>query len=135
MFHLSKVNLRTERTHAGVLSVKPVRDLNVRPEIKTEFLHVCREPAVAAVGYQPHGTLQMVNRPVTIGTINDYMHKRNGQKQEQHPQRAEPDGPKARVLWIWKWLAVVMMMMMMIMMVIGMKQIPTAFKCHRFTSG
>ena len=45
--------------------------------------------------YQPHGTLQMVNRPVTIGTINDYMHERNGQKQE-HPQRASPEGPKAR---------------------------------------
>lgn len=45
--------------------------------------------------YQPHGTLQMVNRPVTIGTINDYMHERNGQKQD-HLQRAHPRGPKAR---------------------------------------
>lgn len=52
-----------------------------------------------AVGYQPHGTLQMANRPVTIGTINDYMHKRNGQKQD-HPQRADPGGPKARVVVI-----------------------------------
>lgn len=49
------------------------------PEIKGEFLQVCRETAVTAVGHQPHGTLQMVNRPVTMGTINDYMHKRNGQ--------------------------------------------------------
>lgn len=51
---------------------------------------------MTAVGYQPHGTLQMVNRPVTIGTIDDYMQKRNGQKQE-HPERAEPEGPKARI--------------------------------------
>lgn len=32
--------------------------------------------------------------PVTIGTIND-MHEGNGQKQD-HPQRGEPVGPKAR---------------------------------------
>lgn len=43
----------------------------------------------------------MVNRPVTIGTINDYMHERNGQKQE-HPQKADPGGPKARGVVIWK---------------------------------
>ena len=43
----------------------------------------------------------MVNRPVTIGTINDYMHERNGQKQD-HPQRADPGGPKARGVVIWK---------------------------------
>lgn len=67
------------------------------PEIKGEFLQVCRETAVTAVGHQPHGTLQMVNRPVTMGTINDYMHKRNGQKQDD-PRRAEPGGPKARAV-------------------------------------
>lgn len=39
----------------------------------------------------------MVNRPVTMGTINDYMHKRNGQKQDG-PRSAEPGGPKARLL-------------------------------------
>lgn len=52
---------------------------------------------VTAVGDQPHGTLQMVNRPVTMGTINDYMHKRNGQKQDG-PKSAEPGGPKARAV-------------------------------------
>lgn len=49
---------------------------------------------MTAVGDLPHGTLQMVNRPVTMGTINDYMHKRNGQKQDG----PEPGGPKARLL-------------------------------------
>lgn len=44
----------------------------------------------------------MVNRPVTIGTINNYMHERNGQKQD-HPQRADPEGPKARGVVMWKW--------------------------------
>lgn len=52
---------------------------------------------MTAVGDLPHGTLQMVNRPVTMGTINDYMHKRNGQKQDG-PKSAEPGGPKARLL-------------------------------------
>lgn len=51
-----------------------------RPEMKSRFLQLCREAAVTAVGCQPLGTLQMVNQPVTIDTINDYMHKRNGQK-------------------------------------------------------
>lgn len=51
-----------------------------RPEMEGGFLQVCREAAGAAVGCRPLGTLQMVNRPVTIDTINDYMHKRNGQK-------------------------------------------------------
>ena len=37
----------------------------------------------------------MVNRPVTIDTINDYMHERNGQKQGR-PHRADPQGPKVR---------------------------------------
>lgn len=74
------------------------------------------------VPYQPHGTLQMVNRPLTIDTINDYMHKRNGQKPE-HPQRADPEGPKARKVMIRRHCAVLilcvvleMMMTMMMMM-------------------
>lgn len=37
----------------------------------------------------------MVNQSVTIGTIDDYMHERNGQKQGS-PQRAVPGGPKVR---------------------------------------
>lgn len=69
----------------------------MRPEMKGEFLRVCRETAVTAVGEQPHGTLQMANRPVTMGTINDYMHKRNGQNQDG-PRSAEPAGPKARAV-------------------------------------
>lgn len=40
--------------------------------------------------HHPHGTLQMVNRPVTMGTIDDYMHEGNGQKSE-HPQRDDPE--------------------------------------------
>lgn len=52
---------------------------------------------MTAVGDLPHGTLQMVNRPVTMGTINDYMHKRNGQKQDG-ARSVEPGGPKARLL-------------------------------------
>lgn len=84
------------------------------------------------VPYQPHGTLQMVNRPLTIDTINDYMHKRNGQKQEHH-QRADPEGPKARMVMIRRHCAVLIlrvvleMMMMMTLFVysgIGMDE------CH-----
>ena len=41
----------------------------------------------------------MVNRPVTIGTINDYMHERNGQKHD-HPQKVDRLGPKARGVMI-----------------------------------
>ena len=33
-------------------------------------------------------------------------------KQEQHPQRAEPDGPKARVLWLCRWLPVVVVLLL-----------------------
>lgn len=42
----------------------------------------------------------MVNLPVTIGTINDYMHERNGQKQDR-PHRADLVGPKARGFIMW----------------------------------
>lgn len=57
-------------------------NLTVKPagrQLKVDSCN-CTGAAVTAVGCQPHGTLQMVNWPVTIDTINDYMHKRNGQK-------------------------------------------------------
>lgn len=40
----------------------------------------------------------MVNQPVTIGTINDYMHERNGQKQE-HPQSLGLQVLKPALFW------------------------------------
>lgn len=37
--------------------------------------------------------------PVTMGTINDYMHEGNGQKQA-HLQKEHPSGPKTRRVMI-----------------------------------
>lgn len=56
------------------MTVKPA----VRPS-KVES-HNRTGAAVTAVGCPAQGTLQMVNWPVTIDTINHHMRKRNGQK-------------------------------------------------------
>lgn len=76
-------------TNGCNLTVKPGRQLKVDS-------YNCTGAAVTAVGCQPHGTLQMVNWPVTIDTINDYIHKRNGQKSRSELGELLLGGPKAR---------------------------------------
>lgn len=97
--------------------------LNLRRKLKGNSFK-----SAGRLQWQPHGTLQMVNRPVTIGTINDYMHERNGKNKTvlrkqilevlkpaglESGNRSEPEGqaecePLSGLSvrsdeWWWRW--------------------------------